>query len=110
MAKGTYSHKGATIDYANPGASVIEYGDIIPLVSRIGVAGEAIAVGGTGSVHIAGVYNAPAVTTAAFAVGDPLYYDAATGKLTKTATDNTPAGTCVTPKLQAADNANVLIG
>lgn len=110
MAKGLYSHMGKTIDFTNSGAAEIGYGDIIPLVSRIGVAAENIAVGVTGSVNISEVYNLPAVTTEAFAVGDPLYFDATAGKVTKVSVDNTPAGTCTVDKAQATDNAYVLIG
>lgn len=110
MAKAALSQKGALIDYNNGGVAAIEYGDIIPLVSRIGVAAENIAVGADGSVSLEGVYIIPAITTAAFAVGDLLYFDATAGKVTKTATDNTPAGTCVAVKAQATDTAAVRIG
>lgn len=104
-----YVQRGKTIDYTNNGASAIAYGAVIPLITRIGIAGEAIAVGATGSVQVEEVFELPAVNDTAFAVGDQLYWDSAAGKLTKTATDNTPAGWCVEPKAQAGTTAKVKI-
>lgn len=110
MAKGTYIQKGKTIDYKNGGAAAIEYKEVIPLVTRIGIAGENITVGATGSVETEGVYELPAVNDTAFAVGDQLYWDATAGKLTKTSEANTPAGWCVEVKAQAGALAKVKIG
>jgi predicted RecA/RadA family phage recombinase len=110
MPKGTYIQKGETIDYTNGGASAIGYGDVIPLVTRIGMAGEDIAVGATGSVKTTGIYELPAVNNAAFAVGDQLYWDAAAGNLTNVSAGNTPAGWATEPKALAGTTARVKIG
>jgi len=65
---------GKTIDYANGGATAIVYGAVIPLTNCIGISGEAIAVGATGSVHLEGVFELAAINTAAFTVGDRLFW------------------------------------
>jgi predicted RecA/RadA family phage recombinase len=110
MAKGTYIQKGKTIDYKNGGEAAIEYKEVIPLVTRIGIAGENIAVDATGSAETEGVYELPAVNNAAFAVGDQLYWDATAGKLTKTSEGNTAAGWCTEVKAEAGTVARVKIG
>lgn len=107
MAKGTYIQKGEIIDYINGGASDIAYGDVVPMVSRIGIAAENIPVGATGGVRTEGVYELPAVNDTAFNVGDQLYWDSIAGKLTKVSASNTPAGWCVEAK--AADGTTVKV-
>lgn len=108
MSKAVFVQKGEVIDYT--AASALGYLDVVPLVTRIGVALEDIPVNGTGSVAVTGVYELPAVNNAAFAVGDALYWDATNGVLTKTATGNTPAGWCVEAKALAGTVAKVKIG
>ncbi len=110
MAKGTYIHKGDIIDYVNGGASAIEYNEVIPLVTRIGIAAEKISVGATGAVRAVGVFELPSVNNAAFSVGDQLYWDAAAGNLTKTSSGNTPAGWATESKLTAGTTARIKIG
>ncbi len=104
-----YIQEGKTIDYTNAGAAAIAYGDVVGLTNRIGIAGENIAVGATGSVHVTGVYEFPAINTAAFGVGDKLYYDTAAGKITNVETGNIPAGWATEPKLLAGTTARVKI-
>ena len=110
MANGLFIQKGETIDYLNGGASAIGYKDVIPMVTRVGVAGENIAVGACGSVNVEGIYELPAVTNAPFAVGDQLYWDTATGTLTKVSAGMVPAGWCVETKITATAVARVKIG
>lgn len=109
MAKGTSIQEGETIDYTNSGASAIGYKDVVPLTTRIGIAGENIAVGATGSLQVEGVWELPAITGTAFAVGDQLYWDAANNVLNKTLAGNTPAGWATEPKAAAAATARVKI-
>lgn len=106
----TYIQKGETIDHTNGGAAAIEYGAVVPLVTRIGIAAESIAVGAIGSVRVVGVDELPAINTAAFAVGDQLYWDAVAGNLTNVSAGNTPAGWATEPKLLAGTLARVKIG
>lgn len=110
MSKGLFIQDGKTIDYSNGGASAIGYKDVIPMVTRIGVAAEDIAIGATGSVNVEGIYELPAVTTTAFVVGDQLYWDTAAGNLTANSAGNVPAGWCVEAKATATAVAKVKIG
>lgn len=98
---------GRTIDYTNGGATAIAYGAVIPLTNCIGIAGEAIAVDATGSVHLEGVFELAAINTAAFSVGDRIFWDASASKLTNISAGNTPAGLCVDGKLEAGTVARV---
>ena len=109
MAKqASFVQKGDVIDYT--AAADIAYCDVVPLVTRVGVATEDIASGATGGVAVTGVFEAAAVTGTVFAVGDALYWDATAKKLTKTATDNTPAGWATEPKISSGTVARVKIG
>jgi predicted RecA/RadA family phage recombinase len=101
-----FIQKGETIDYINPGAA-IAYGDVVNLGSRIGIAGEAIAVGATGSIHTTGVFELDAINNAGFAVGDTLYWDPVALNLTNVAVGNIPAGWATETKLLAAAVARV---
>lgn len=97
---------GNTIDYTNLGAP-LAYNDVVNLTTRIGIAGEAIATGATGSVHTTGVYELPAIAGVAFNVGDTLYWDPVAGNLTNVAVGTIPAGWVTEPKLQAGTTARV---
>ena len=104
----TYIQKGENIDYTATAA--ITYKAVVPLVTRIGVALEDIAIGDTGTVTVTGVFEMEAETTVAFAVGDALYWSVTNSVLTKTATDNIPAGWATEAKLAAGTTARVKIG
>ena len=80
MAKGFYVQEGKTIDYMNNGDADIAYCDVIPLISRVGVAGCDIPKGGKGSLSISGVYELPADTTA-MTVGQLVHWTTAAGKV-----------------------------
>lgn len=101
--QGVYQQKGDIINFTNTGETMIDAGQVVPLVTRIGYAVADIPPGTTGDVLVEGVIaDVPADNTAAFAVGDTLYWDDTNYKLTKVATDNIPTGGwCVTAKPQA---------
>jgi len=105
-----FFQKGDVIDYTNPGPTPIQYGDVVNLTTRIGVAGENIAVGATGSLHVAGVFELPAVNNTAFTVGQQLYWDPVAQNLTDVAQNNISAGWATEPKAQAVTTARVKIG
>jgi len=105
-----FVQKGDTIDYTNPGPAPIQYNDVVPLTTRIGIAGENIAVGATGSLHVTGVWELPAVNNVAFTVGQQLYWDPVAQVLTDAAQNNILAGWATEPKAQAATTAKVKIG
>jgi predicted RecA/RadA family phage recombinase len=104
-----YIQRGETIDYTNPGPQPLAYNDVVNLTTRIGIAGENISVGATGSAHVVGVYELPAINNAAFAVGEQLYWDPVAGVLTNVAQNNVPAGWATEPKALADTTARVKI-
>ena len=108
MAKAVFVQKGENIDYTATGD--IEYMEIVPLVSRVGVALEAIADGKTGTVSLTGVYEMPAATSLAINVGDEVYWDNVNNVINKTKTGNIPAGIAVAEKAAAGTSVLVRIG
>jgi len=83
---------GEIMEFANCGTA-ISSGDMVVIGERVGVAMVDIAAtSGSGSVSMEGVYSLPKTTSQAWAQGDKLFRDASTGKLTTTATGNTPVG------------------
>lgn len=105
-----FVHEGKTIDYLNPGPQPIPYNTVVNLGgNRIGVAGETIAVGVTGSVHVSGVFELPAINNVAFNVGDELYWDPIAGVITNVDQNNVPAGWAVEPKAAAETTVRIKI-
>lgn len=100
---------GATIDYTNAGLVAIPYGQVVNLTTRIGVAGENIAVGATGSLHVTGVWEERCIA-AAFAVGAALYWDPVALVITNVQAGNIPAGWCIETKPLNTLVAKVKIG
>ncbi len=101
--------EGRVIDWTNGTGSDVSVNSMVDLTSRVGVAMSDIANGDTGAVKLVGVFEETAATADAIAVGDLLYWDGSA--LTKTATDNTPAGMAVSAKTAAvAGSVDVRIG
>ena len=75
-----YWQRGETIDYT--ATDDLANGDVVNLATRIGVAGDDIAAGETGAVHVVGVFEMPKAT-GAVTVGQALYWDAAARKVRK---------------------------
>lgn len=90
MTKATYFQRGESLDYLNKTTEKIEAFSIIPLVSRIGIAGDDIEPGDIGSIAVSGVFEMPKKDDTAIPMGTIVYYDG-TG-ITATAASNTPAG------------------
>src|SRR5690242_15608207 len=86
-----YIQPGDVFLYANSTGDTITSGSVVISGSLVGVALGDIADGDTGSVQCEGVFSIPKTTPLAISQGDKLYYNAGTGKVTKTATD-TPIG------------------
>lgn len=59
MAKAEYWQKGSAIDYTNATATRIEANEIVPLTTRIGIAGMPIEAGATGTLLVEGVFILP---------------------------------------------------
>ena len=78
------------------------------LGSRIGVCGTRIPAGESGNVHVVGVYYMPKGNTA-IAQGDAVFFNASSGKITKTNTD-VPAGWATEAAAAGDDTVSVKIG
>ncbi len=82
--------KGDRFTYVNSG-SALGSGDVVGLVTSIGVCETDIAADESGEVLVEGVFELTKKSGVAFDQGDYLYWDASPGELTKTNTD-IPAG------------------
>lgn len=98
-----FSQNGDVIDYT--AAEALALGDVVDLTTRIGVAGADIPAGGTGPVHLTGVYRIPKAA-GAVTVGQALYWDNSAKNITTTS-GNTPAGWAVAPA--ASEAPDVLV-
>ena len=108
MATAIYVQKGQNIDYT--AAADVAYMEIVPLTACVGIALEPIAAGGTGTVSLTGVYDMPAATSLAIAVGDKVYWNETNKNIDKTADTGIPAGIAVAAKAEAGNVARVRIG
>lgn len=103
-----YWQRGESVDYTNAGASVIRYGDVVPLGTRIGVAGCDVPVGATGSLHVAGVFILPKTAGTAMTVGEEVFWDETSQSVIASGT--LPAGWVVEPATADAANVKVKVG
>lgn len=111
VSTATYWQRGESLDYTNPSASdAIPAGAVIPLVSRIGVAGCDIPASAVGSIHVMGVFIIDKTASEDIKMGDPLYFDADTGKITKTGEGKVPAGYAAAPSATEDTTVAVNIG
>lgn len=74
-----YWQKGETLDYT--AAEAVKNGDIVNLNTRIGVAGNDIAAGETGAVHVEGVFEMPKAA-GEITLGAVVYWDEAAQEIT----------------------------
>lgn len=91
MSAATYLQRGESLDYLNSTSKTIKAGTIIPLVSRIGVAGTTIEPGEFGSVHVIGVFEIPKIDNSEIPMGTLVHFDG-TGVTAASAADTVPAG------------------
>lgn len=101
-----YWQRGEAIDYTATDA--LANGDVVDLATRIGVAGDDIPAGETGTVHIVGVFEIPKAT-GDVTVGQALYWAKAAKKITTDDAEstNTPAGWAVAAA--GSSDATVLV-
>lgn len=85
-----YWQRGETLDYTAEGA--VANGQVVSLGNRIGVAGNDIAEGATGALHVTGVYIMDKKASEKITMGAPVYYDATEDEITATEKGNVPAG------------------
>lgn len=73
--KATYYQRGEALDYMNSGSTIIEAGTVIPLVSRVGIAGDNIYPNTTGTIHVSGVFRFAKGSTNEIPMGTAVYFD-----------------------------------
>ena len=100
-----YWQKGEVLDYK--ASAAVKNGEVVSLGTRIGVAGEDIAAGETGHLHVVGVFEMPKATSTAITMGAAVYYDAGAGVITTTSASNVPAGYAAAAA--PANDATVLV-
>lgn len=86
-----YWQKGETLDYT--ATEAVKNGDIVSLNTRIGVAGNDIAAGETGAVHVEGVFELPKAA-GEITLGAAVYWDAENQEISTTES-GIPAGYAV---------------
>ena len=79
-----YWQKGEVLDYK--ASAAVKNGEVVSLGTRIGVAGEDIAAGETGHLHVVGVFEMEKAT-GAMTMGAAVYYDEAAKKIDKKISD-----------------------
>ena len=75
MSKARYVQRGETLDYFNGTEDIIRAGEVIPLITRIGVAGTEIPPGKTGSIHVCGAFEIPKTGESAILMGTAVFFD-----------------------------------
>jgi len=90
-----------------PAPAAVTSGSVVVIGSLYGVAAEDAASGVDVDVITRGVFELAKVSTDAFAVGDAVYFDAATKLVTATATGNTKIGVAVTAAPNPSGTVNV---
>lgn len=80
MAKGIYWQRGESLDFVNSTQNKIENGDVVVIGTHIGIAGDDIPAGGTGTVHVTGVFKLPkAASDGGISVGAAVVWDSTNG-------------------------------
>lgn len=102
MAK--YKQKGEVIDIV--AESNLATGDVVSLTNCIGIAGDDIPSGKVGALYIEGVFEIDKTAELAISLGDKVYFNTTTKKITKTSTD-VPAGIAVKPALASDTKVEV---
>ncbi|MES0027965.1 DUF2190 family protein [Mesorhizobium sp. M0040] len=90
-----------------PAAAVTVSGDVVVAGSIVGIAAGAAAIGDDLDLALGGVYELPKVSALAIAVGDKVYFDAATKLVNKTAAGNTLLGVVVAAAANPSATARV---
>lgn len=103
-----YIQRGEAIDFTNSSEAKINAGDVVVFGTKIGVAGDDIAVGATGTLRMEGVFELPKAT-GAITVGAAVYWDATNKKITTTSSSNTLAGFAVAAAASRDETALVKI-
>ena len=109
MSKAKYIYRGDSIEYVNATNADIEYGSVVSLGTRIGIAGGNIPAGEVGALHIVGVFELPKAASVEIAQGAAVYFNTKNGNVTTTDTD-VPCGWAVAAAGSAGTTVAVKIG
>lgn len=90
-----------------PAPADVASGDVVIVGSILGVAAETVLSGVDVDVVTEGVFTLPKVSALAIAIGDLLYFDAATKLVNKTSSGNTLIGVAVTAAANPSGFVNV---
>lgn len=102
MAK--FVQKGDIIDFSNSTEESINYGDVVIIGTKIGIAVEEIKPREIGGVRVNGVFEFEAANAPKISIGDTLYYDSTNANLTSTKGDLTIiAGYSISEKAATTD-------
>lgn len=104
-----YIQPGKSIDITVPSGGTIS-GKIIVIGSLIGVASVTAAEGAVAAIQTEGVFALDKVSALAIAVGDKLYFDAATKLVNKTSSGNTLVGIAVAVAANPSDTVDTKLG
>lgn len=85
-----YWQRGETLDYT--ATEAVTNGQVVSLGNRIGVAGNDIAEGATGALHVTRRVHHGQESLRENHHGAPVYYDATADEITATEKGNVPAG------------------
>lgn len=103
--KASYWQRGEALDYKNTTTSAIPANTVIPLVTRIGIAGNDIEPGQTGTIHVTGVFEMQKVDADEISMGTLVYFSE--DGITATSDGNVSAGYAAQDS--AADAKTILV-
>jgi len=101
---------GKTMAWSNATGSDVSSGDLVNVNGTFGVALADIANGSSGTLAMEGVFEIPAINTAAISQGNPVYYVTATGKGSPVAEDQKYIGLAWETKAEAGTTVLVKLG
>ncbi len=109
MAKNLIQN-GSRMTWTNGTGSDVSSGDLVPVGASFGVALTDIANGAKGALAMEGVYELPAISTAAISQGTPVYFEVASKKCSPTAEDQKFIGLAWATKEEAGASVLVKLG
>jgi predicted RecA/RadA family phage recombinase len=90
-----------------PAPTAINSGDGVVVGSLFGIAAGTVDSGDDLDLTLIGVFTLPKVSALAIAIGDTVYWDAATKLVTKTSSGNTKIGVAVSAAANPSASVNV---
>lgn len=100
-----YVQKGENLTL--PAPADVASGELVVINSIFGIAAQAAATGADVDLATSGVFTLAKVSALAIAIGDKVYFDAATKLVNKTSSGNTYVGVAVTAAANPSGFVNV---